>query len=180
MAGVYPRANWNSAQGAVQGTPQALVDETGAATGATLAWSASGVWSLPATGASGDLHMMAGYLDAVGANTIVRVAGLPANAAGYDVLVYADGDNGSATRAGIYQVSGSGVATTNIKLTDPANTNFTGSYQQASGSSGNYVRFTVTATAFNLTAIPSTSSDGYPRAPINGIQIVPSAGPAAP
>ena len=174
VAGVYPRAHWNPAAGAAQATPQALLDETGAATGATLSWSASGVWSLPGTGTTGDMHMMAGYLDATGANTIVRVAGLPANAAGYDVLVYADGDNGSATRTGIYQLSGAGITTTSIRLTDPGNVDFTGAYQQASGSSGNYVRFHVQATAFNLTAIPATSSDSYPRAPMNGIQIVPA------
>lgn len=176
VAGVHPRSHWNAAAGAAQSVPQALVDETGAASGATVSWFASGVWSLPATGASNDLHMMSGYLDAVGANTIVRIAGLPANAAGYTVLVYADGDNSSASRSGIYQLSGSGITTTSIKLTDPANANFTGSYTQASNSAGNYVAFTVQASAFNLTAIPSASTDAYPRAPMNGIQIIPLAG----
>jgi len=177
-AGVYPRSHWNNAQGAVQSTAQSLLDETGAATGAKVSWSASGVWSLPGTGTSNDMHMMSGYLDAAGANTIVRISGLPASAAGYAVLVYADGDNSSATRSGIYQISGSGITTTNITLTDAANSNFTGTYVQAAHSAGNFVKFITTATAFNLTAIPSTSSDAYPRAPINGIQIVPLAGSA--
>jgi hypothetical protein len=34
----------------------------------------------------------------------------------------------------------------------------------------------VNATSFTITAIPGAASDGTPRAPINGIQIVP-AGP---
>jgi hypothetical protein len=119
--------------------------------------------------------MMSGYLDAVGAQTIVRVYNLPAQAAGYDVLVYADGDNSSATRSGIYQVSGPGITTASVTLTDAANRNFTGTYQQASGGAGNYVKFHIQASTFYLTAIPSASSDGYPRAPVNGVQIVPSA-----
>jgi hypothetical protein len=175
VAGVLPRSHWNLAQGAAQSTPQALVDETGAATGASLTWYSTGVWSLPGSGATGDWHLMSGYLDAVGGNTIVRVYNLPVNAPGYAVLVYADGDNGGASRTGIYQVSGPGITTTSIRLTDPGNANFSGSYQQGNGSMGNYVKFMIQATTFYLTAIPSTSSDGTQRAPINGIQIVPAA-----
>lgn len=117
--------------------------------------------------------MMSGYLDAVGANTIIRVAGLPASAGGYDVLVYLDGDNGGATRNGIYQISGTGVTTTSITAIDAGGANFTGAFAQAASSKGNYVRFHLSANGFNLTAIPSTTSDAYPRAPVNGMQIVP-------
>lgn len=173
QAGVYPRTHWNQAQGAAQATPQALVDETGAATGATVAWKASGSWNLPGSPGTGDARMMSGYLDTWGANTTVTVAGLPANAGGYSVLVYADGDNGSATRSGVYQISGSGITTASIKLIDPTGANFAGNYAQANGTNGNYVVFNLNATGFTLTAIPSTSSDAYPRAPVNGIQIVP-------
>ncbi len=173
VAGTVPRSHWNSAPGAAQSTPLSLVDEKGAGTGATLTWAASGVWSLPSVPATEDGRMMSGYLDAVGANTIIRVAGLPASAGGYDVLVYLDGDNGGATRNGIYQISGTGVTTTSITAIDAGGANFTGAFAQAASSKGNYVRFHLSANGFNLTAIPSTTSDAYPRAPVNGMQIVP-------
>jgi hypothetical protein len=87
--------------------------------------------------------------------------------------VYADGDNAVATRSATYQISGTAIATTSIGLTDPANTNFVGTFTQANSSNGNYVVFLVNATSFTISAIPGTASDGTPRAPINGIQIVP-------
>ena len=64
----------------------------------------------------------------------MTVAGLPANAGGYDVYVYAEGDNGSATRTGAYQISGAGITTTSVNLTDPANTNFSGTFTQGNNS----------------------------------------------
>jgi hypothetical protein len=118
--------------------------------------------------------MMRGYLDTVGGTTTVTVAGLPANAAGYQVYVYADGDNGGATRAGTYQISGTGITTTRVNLTDAANTNFSGTFTQANNSAGNYVLFTITATGFTITATPGASTDSDPRAPLNSIQIIPN------
>jgi hypothetical protein len=177
VAGVIAKSGWNSASGST-GSAQVLEDETDTSTGATLSWSSSPVWSLPIADTPGNFRMMNGYLDSVGQNTVVTVAGLPANAAGYDVYVYADGDNGAATRAGTYQLSGSGITTTSISLTDAANTNFSGTFTQANSSAGNYVKFSIVATGFTLTAIPATASDGTQRAPVNGIQIVPHAPPA--
>jgi hypothetical protein len=60
-----------------------------------------------------------------------------------------------------------------VNLTDPANTNFSGTFTQANNSNGNYVKFTITATGFTITATPGVATDGFPRAPVNGIQIVP-------
>jgi hypothetical protein len=59
-------------------------------------------------------------------------------------------------------------------LTDAANTNFTGAFTQANNSAGNYVHFSINATAFTITATPGTASDGTQRAPVNGSQIIPS------
>jgi hypothetical protein len=117
--------------------------------------------------------MMRGYLDTVGGVTTVTVSGLPANSAGYDVYVYADGDNGTAARTGGYQISGTGVTTTSVNLTDAANTNFNGTFTQANNSNGNYVKFTITAAGFTITATPGVATDGFARAPVNGIQVVP-------
>jgi hypothetical protein len=100
------------------------------------------------------------------------VSGLPANAAGYSLYVYADGDNGGALRTGVYQISEAGIGTTTINVMDAANTNFNGTFVQGKKSAGNYALFAISATGFTLTATPGTLSDGYPRAPVNGIQIV--------
>jgi hypothetical protein len=171
-AGVVPKSNWNQLSG-VSGTGHALVDETGGATDATVNWSAPNLWDLPITDAAGNVRMMEGYLDTNGANAVVTVTGLPASSTGYDVYVYTDGDNAADVRTGGYTISGSGITTTTIDATDAANGNFSGTFTQAINSNGNYVKFTVTATSFTITASPVSASDGVLRAPVNGIQIVP-------
>jgi len=173
VAGVVAKPNWNNASGLTNTTGQALVDESGTATGATATWNTNGTWSLPITDTAGNARMMRGYLDTAGGITTVTVSGLPANSAGYDVYVYADGDNGTAVRNGAYQISGAGITTTSVNLTDAANANFSGTYTQANNSNGNYVKYTITATGFTITATPGASTDAYPRAPVTGIQIVP-------
>jgi hypothetical protein len=177
VAGAVAKSNWNDAAGASSSSPLALVDETGSATGATVTWKSDNVWALPITDQPGSVRMMKGYLDTGKRDaSIVTVSGLASNSSGYNVYVYADGDNGAATRTATYQLSGSGITTSSIGLTDAANTNFSGTFTQANNSNGNYVVFLVNATSFTITAIPGAASDGTPRAPINGIQIVP-AGP---
>ncbi|HZQ50809.1 MAG TPA: hypothetical protein VFB14_01365, partial [Bryobacteraceae bacterium] len=69
---------------------------------------------------------------------------------------------------------GPGITATSFTVTDSSNTNFNGTFQQALNSAGNYVKFSgIQATAFALTATPTSASDGVLRAPVNGIQIVP-------
>jgi hypothetical protein len=173
-AGVVAKANWNNATGATRSTPLALVGETGAASGASVTWTSNNVWSTPITDQAGNRRVMKGYLDTSSSSvTTVTVAGLAAGT--YDVYVYADGDNGAATRTGGYGISGAGITTTTINLTDPGGTNFNATFTPANNSNGNYVKFTVTPTGggFSLTASPGTASDGTRRAPLNAIQIVP-------
>jgi hypothetical protein len=178
-AGVVARPNWNNAAGATRSTPLALKDEAGAATGATVVWTSDNVWSTPIADQAGNARLMKGYLDTgLGNASTVTVAGLPT--AAYDVYVYADGDNGSGTRTGGYQISGAGMTTTTIDLTDAAATNFSAAFVQASNSNGNYVKFGINAGGFTLRAIPGQASDGRPRAPVNGIQIVSTASPPPP
>jgi hypothetical protein len=178
-AGVVPATNWNNATGATRTTPLPLNDGTGAATGAAITWRSDNVWSMPIVDQAGNRRLMKGYLDNGNeGTTTVTVSGLPAST--YDVYVYADGDNGSATRTGGYQISGAGITTTTINLTDAANTNFNATFTQASNSTGNYVRFsglTPGAGGFTLTATPGAASVGAKRAPVNAIQIVSTASP---
>jgi len=83
-------------------------------------------------------------------------------------------DNGGATRKASYRISGAGITTTTINGTDSGGVNFNGAFKQANSTPGNYVKFTINATGFNLTATPGSATDGVQRAAINGIQIVPN------
>jgi hypothetical protein len=171
-AGVVVQANWNSAAGAVRTTPLALSDAAGAATGASVTWTANGAWAVPVTDAPGDVRLMRGYLDTSSSSvTTVTVSGLPAR--GYDVYVYADGDNRDFTRAASYQLSAAGGASYETGLTDQAQTNFSGTFVQATGGAGNYVKFSFSGAGFTLTATPVSGTNTTLRAPINAIQIVP-------
>jgi hypothetical protein len=87
--------------------------------------------------------------------------------------VYADGDNRENTRSAIYRLTPVGGSSADITLTDPANTNFSGTFIDAAGGAGNYVKFTVTAGEFTVAAMPASASTVTRRAPINAIQIVP-------
>ena len=172
VAGVLPLSNWNNAEGASSGSPMSLTDSTGNATTATVSWRADDTWLESIADQPGDVRMMRGYLDnGAQDTTTVNVSGLPGSGSGYNVYVYAEGStNGSNT--GIYQISGAGITTTSTNLTYTSE--FNGTFTQANNSAGNYVVFTIpTVTAFTLSAIPSTASSIYERAPLNGIQIVP-------
>ncbi len=171
LAGAIPARNWNNASQAA-GSLSLLSDNNGAGTGATASWQSDGVWSLPITESAGSARMMKGYLDTPsGSDTVtVTVANLPAaiTANGYDVYVYADGDNGGAARTGSYTI---GVTTRTVQ--DTAGTNFAGTFVPAIRPVGNYMKFTsVGGTGFTLKATPGTASDGARRSPVNALQIV--------
>jgi hypothetical protein len=170
VAGVVARFNWNRAVGASRGTPLALVNETGATTAATMTWAANGGWATPIVDHAGDPRMMKGYLDTSSASvTTVTIGGLASNT--YDVYVYVDGDNRTYARSAEYTISGAGFTAT-TRLTDPPNTDFSGTFTKAATSTGNYVKFTITGSGFTLTAKPVTGTNATLRAPVNGIQIV--------
>ena len=178
-AGVISKSHWNNAAGAANSSGLALVDETGAATSAVATWGADNIWQEPITDQPGNVRMMKGYLDNGNQDTTkVTVTGLPSDPNGYNVYVYAQGASGNSTNTGIYQISGAGITTISTNLT--YNSNFNGTFTQATASNpiGNYVIFTVpNVSGFTLSAIPSTASNGYKRAPVNGMQIVPLSPP---
>jgi len=175
VAGVVALSNWNDASGAKSSAPLALVDQNGNATTATLTWTSDDVWNSSIADQAGNFRMMKGYLDNGNQDTtVVTVSGLPANTGGYSVYVYADGATNNSSNTGIYQISGTGITTTSASLT--YNSNFNGTFTQATTSNpvGNYVVLTIpNVSSFTLSAIPSTASNGFKRAPVNGIQVVP-------
>ena len=125
-AGVIPMNNWNNATAAKSTSALNLTDDTGTATGANATWTSDNIWSTAIVDQAGNNRMMKGYLDTGSGNpSSVTVSGLQSGLA-YQVYVYADGDNFSASRTGTYQISGTGITTTSINLTDPANTFITG------------------------------------------------------
>jgi hypothetical protein len=171
-AGVVAQTHWNSAAGATRSTPLALMDGSGASSGASTTWSSNGTWATPITEQAGNARMMRGYLDTTSTSTTtVQVEGLTSRT--YDVYVYTDGDNKGYARTAGYTISGPGITTTTIQATDAANTNFSSVFTRASNSAGNYVRFTITGSGFAVSAAPIAPDSGSRRAPINGIQIVP-------
>jgi hypothetical protein len=175
VAGVVALSNWNDVTGAKSSSPLALVDQNGNPITATVSWTSDDVWDSPIQDQAGNFRMMKGYLDNGNLNTTtVTVSGLPANANGYAVYVYAEGGANNSSNTGIYQISGAGITTTSATLT--YNSNFNGTFTQATVSSpvGNYVVLTIpNVSGFTLSAIPSTASTPYKRAPVNGIQVVP-------
>ncbi len=172
MAGVVSKANWNNAAGAVRSAPLPLIDEAGTNTNATMVWNANNTWATPITDQPGNRRMMKGYLD-TSATSVTTIAVTGLDNRDYDVYVYADGDNRTFTRSAVYTVSGPGIATTTVTLIDQANTNFAGALIPANNSAGNYIRLSVTGTAFTLTAAPLTGGNATLRAPVNAMQIVP-------
>jgi endoglucanase len=187
VAGVVALANWNQAGVANSGAMSGLVDENGAATTASVTWNAPNTYDTSIPDLPGNDAMMKGYLD--NNNTVpstVSVTGLPASFGRYDVYVYFDGDNGSATRVGNYRLTAVDAAGmvhgcagqrwegSTITGADAANTDFSGTFTQASaGSAGNYVEFVdCTGSSFNLAPVHAASTDSQVRAPVNGIQIV--------
>lgn len=171
MAGVVPKPYWNNVGTSTSGQSAFLLDDSGGSSGAAVSWSCDNLWSLPIAETAGNARLMKGYLD-TGSGTnpaTVSVSHLPASFVknGYDVYVYCDGDNGGASRTGLYTIG-----STTISATD-AGVDFSGTFTRAINGNGNYVRFiNLTASSFTLTATPGPASDGVARAPVNAIQIV--------
>ena len=170
-AGVVPKANWNNATNN-NGSLASLLDSTGTATAASVTWNAPGTYGFGASGANpGDVKLMSGYLDEFngGDTAVVTVSGLATPANGYDVYVYADGD-GTNGRQGNYTIGSS-------TQTIIDNANFSGTFTL--GPNGNYLVFhNVQGPSLTLTATATAGSP--PRAPVNGIQIVPAQSMAPP
>ncbi len=179
VAGVVARPNWAPAMGN-EGVMMGLLDETGTSTSVGLDWSSNGTWQLQdVVDAPGSVRMMKGYLDAQGSGeTTIAIRDLPANADGYDVIIYADGDNTTNTRSGLYKIIDDVDAMQNAVIEDLPNTDFGGTFFRSFNGPGNYTVMHVTATSFTLTASPFMSSDPNWRAALNGMQIVPVQPPA--
>jgi hypothetical protein len=173
VAGVVPRPNWNNAEGQVSYF-SGLVDHTGAAVSAFLAYDANNTWTTGIPDEPGNNRMMGGYLDSsASSTTIVVIFGISSHITGpYDVYVYFNGDT-HGSRFGYYTAL---FWETKVGF-DPAP--FKGGFVEDTGKGGNYLKFSgVPYDPLILLATPQSpfgSENGF-RAPINGIQIVPASG----
>lgn len=171
VAGVVAASNWNAAT-ANQGSLSALKNSAGQSTTASTTWTCLNTSSTEISESAGNMRMMKGYLSGNNTSlTQVQISGLPSSftSGGYDVYVYTDGINPTATRTGDFVIGSS-----TLRATDEQNLNFEGKFVQAGSSEvGDYVVFTnLTANSFTLNAVPGVSTDTTPRAPLNGLQIV--------
>lgn len=200
IAGLVPQAFWNNAGIGWQNNTSAnrtgtlasgtIRDSIGATVSRlSMTWNGYATFSTSIVEQPGNNRMMKGLLDAgpTTAASTVTITGVPADycAAGYDLLVYFDGEHtvGSQDRVGRWRVHGGTTAYApllgEIFGRDPVGVNFSGTFIEATGTSvssattGNYVRF-VGLHAPSLTLEALGVGGDVPRAPVNGIQIVSS------
>jgi hypothetical protein len=198
VAGVVPQGNWNSFLGTSGTMP--LVLGTGTASGASITWGGSpNDWDTNVDQAlSANHQMMLGYLDTNDTSiTNLMVTGLPASLTGpgYNVIIYYDGDNGTAGtlgshRVGRYELNGvsqwgrdagnrfDGTFVQGQTSIDPAPGQLGTQFDNQAAAvaavpAGNFMVFSGLRTAdFTLNVQASVSGSATNRAGINGMQIV--------
>lgn len=169
-AGAEPQAFWNNAKSG-SGSLSSLLDSAGRLTAVSVTWRGDG-WYLPVPNDPGNRRLMRGYIQNLGTDpATVTLAGLDTVFGGtYTVLVYFDGTNGGTAWAADYRV---GAVT--LRGTDPAKTDFTGTFVEDAGAGGNYLRFeNLQGNTFTLSATPLAGS----TATVNALQIVHTPEPA--
>ncbi len=124
-AGALPIAGtfWNNMSGATQTTPQSLINDLGAPSGASVTWSSANTWrsgSPGGTATSLNGNLTKGYLDDGGAGAIVNVSNVPFLA--YNVYVIRGSDQGGATNNALANYRPLTVNGTNFQGNQPLNT----------------------------------------------------------
>lgn len=167
VAGVVPQDNWNNLADA-SGSATNLVDDTGAATSASVEWSSNNTWRSGGRneGTGGDAKLMSGYLDYLDDPLTVpeiTVSGLDDALGGpaYNVYVYVQGDSD--------QVRG-GEWTVNDVTQELVDSDTFATFAEGE----NFLRFAgITGDAINISSLAVDLGGGETlRAPINGVQIV--------
>ena len=144
-AGVVPMTNWNQepAGTAAQATAQALINSSGAASGASATWNAPATYNTGAPTTQNG-YLLYSYLNQAAAGTeTATVSNLPSSytASGYTVYVYYNSNNGNAVTLNItggsatYGVCTANVATFVLSNGSSAATQVAGDYVEWSGMS---------------------------------------------
>ena len=178
VAGTY----WNNALNATQAVPQALISDSGAASGASVTWSSANTWRSGSTGATATSlngNLTKGYLDDGGSGAIVNVSNVPYLA--YDVYVIRGSDQGGGTEnanANYRPVSINGI---NYQGNQPLNTVSTSTIVGGAQTTGfNWTNDDVLLDGRNFHYAPGQAglsltvrgNTGAGRGPIAGLQIV--------
>ncbi len=203
LAGAVPVGYWNNA-GIANFTPaggtgtnrsgsiNSLVNSVGTSTTASLTWNSNNAWSNPIPENTPDDYLIRGYLDTTNTSTTtVELSNLEVGTGGYDLYLYVEGGT-SANRVGRYDVyEGSGTQGTLLGriYRNEDRDHWDGDFDEATGASassateGNYLIFSgLSASSITVTATPEGNS-GTRRAPLNGLQVLPSSvspGPSSP
>lgn len=187
VAGAIPVGNWNNSGASGLSGPVALIDDSGAATGAVVNWSVGNQWTTNGTDSSGgNAQMMQGYLDNFHTQPPITVTNIPGSyqASGYNVLVYHNTDSGGTM--GITIDDGSGPLTYFSHQAGGNNSNYPlggadpfggaagyiGSQDTNAGNTNpsNYTLFTgLTGSTLTISGVAGGSGDGRSRP--NGFQI---------
>lgn len=172
-AGVVAQTNWNNAFGN-NGGPQALNDNSGAATGAAVTWGGvPNTWTITGgTQTTGDAKLMNGYLDTnASSTTTVTVTNVPYSV--YDVILYYDGD-GNNLRSGSYSINGNVFSPAVDSQPNFPNNGGLANYDDATGDLiGNYLVIRQLSGNVNASAMAVNF-----RGPLNAIQIIAMPEPA--
>jgi hypothetical protein len=157
--------NWNNLANA-SGSQANLIDDSGAATTASVDWTSNNTWRSGGRnlGSGGHAQLMSGYLDYLDSTPthtppVITVSGLDAalGAPSYQVYVYVQGDS-SDSRSGEWSVNGTFLPLTDDQPFSAANEYVVGE---------NYLLFSgVTGDQIVVSSMASF------RAPINGVEIV--------
>src|SRR5258706_2297138 len=87
-AGVIPQPNWNDVGPGISGGPVGLIDNTAAATSATVTWTATQTWAAGGN-ATPNERLLNHFLDAgTGIPATITISALPATIGPYDVSFY--------------------------------------------------------------------------------------------
>ena len=188
VAGEVAVGNWNNAGPAV-GRIDNLIDDSGAATTASVSWSVNNTWSATgsAPGGGGDADMMSGYLDNLHDGGTLTVTSIPF--AAYDLRIYHNTD--SAGVMGFTVDDGTGAALTRFSQQQGGGgsnyplgggSGFVGSTRTSGGNSGTSSNFTLyeglTGRSLNITGVRGSFGDS--RARPNAFQIVELVAPGSP
>lgn len=178
-AGAVFVTNWNQMAPqttGVSGTNVALVDDSGAAVGTTVTYTAANTWAQGGPNpADGNISLLKGYIDD-GANSIT-VSNIGYTL--YDVYVYGLGDGAVGSALGNYTLTPQGQGPITFSWLRAANPTAGGTLLEGSaGVQGHYYKISgLSASSFSLTSFDGNTANG--RGPIAGIQIVEVPEPSA-
>jgi len=176
-AGALPVAGtfWNNMSGATQTTPQALVNNVGGASGASVTWSSANTWrsgSPGGTATSQNGNLTKGYLDDGNGGPLIMITNVPFLA--YNAYVIVGGDQGSnaANSQNYRPVTVNGVAYSHDDTATVASTaNWTGAAWGNADNLAEGQNYLLAANQSGLTLTVRGGNNSGPRGSISGVQI---------